>query len=197
MSRSLLTISLESNIDGKTAKELEYTFYGKLKDLSELNKAPGKEEHEQWKIPLDTDKAVKARLRMIDGRRFTMATKVKQQGQLGSAETEMDITEDMYKSLRLIAVDGYKKTRYEIPVAGTGLKWEIDVFLDHTGKQHPWVKIDLEVTSPDDKIPMFPLELEDLILQNGPRFTPEQERFVRRLWDVEWSRLDDVSVTSE
>lgn len=197
MAKSTETLSLEGHINGRMARELEYTFYGLLTDINQLNQAAQKEEHEQWRLPLANDDNGRrsARLRLIDNRRYTMASKIRRDGVLGCEEVECDISPDMFKHLKESAFDGYKKTRYNFPIPGTDRKWEIDVFFDRMGKPHPWVKIDLEVNTPEDPIPEFPLALERIIVQNSPKQTMAEKAFVRKLWQSEWQRLDAVAVT--
>ena len=185
-----LRIALEGAINGKAARELEYTFYGKLSNFDQLEQAVEVEEHEQWRLPLETEQPIKARLRLINGRRYTLTTKVARPGQLGVEEVNSDVTQDMFNHLKMAAVDGYKKSRYSFPIAGTSLKLEIDVFMDRSGNKHPWVKLDLEVASPDQRLPDLPIDFTELIVENGPKQTLEEKRFVRKLWDTEWQRLD-------
>lgn len=192
MSKKRHVLSFESLTQGKLNREMEYTFYMKLEDLSELENAQVVEEHEQWRIPLDTDKKFKMRIRKINNRLFTQATKLKREGMPGFEEVEATITQDQYEHYLVIAIDGYKKTRYCFQIPGTELKWEVDVFLDRVGNKHPWVKVDLEVNDPNMKIPDFPLKYDQFILDNGPKQTMEEMRFVRQLWESEWSRLDAV-----
>ena len=183
-------LALEGAIDGKKSRELEYTIYAKLKDMSQLTKAPEKEEHEQWQLPLKVEGPVRARLRLINGRRYTMTTKAKRDGVAGWEEVDSDIPEDLFNHLKEMCINGYKKTRYSFPIAGTNHKWEIDVFMDSSGKPHPWVKIDLEVDSPTDPIPDFHLEIEKCIIENHKSTTPDEERFVKKLWDDEWVKIE-------
>jgi hypothetical protein len=61
--------------------------------------------------------------------------------------------------------------------------------MDKMGKQHPWVKIDLEVADPNEKIPEFTLDVGDFIIESDKN-TPEEERKIRSLWDSEWLKLD-------
>jgi hypothetical protein len=191
MSKRLrLALSMEGMIDGKAYRELEYTFYGKIKDFAQLEQAFEKEEHEQWQIPLDTDGPLKLRIRLIDGRRPTMTTKIRRPGTHGAMEVDSDISMDAFLHLREGGVNGYKKTRYNFKVPGTDRKWEIDVFLTSTGDPHPWVKIDYEVGDPNESIPKLPIDFEQIIVEGGSKETLEERRFVRQLWDSEWSRLD-------
>ena len=193
MSKIRHVITLESVINGKLARELEYTLYGKLKDLDQLKQAFAVEEHEQWTIPVDTNLPFKQRLRLIDNRRYTMATKMRRAGVAGCEEVEDDIAPDMWRHLREVAVDGYRKTRYRFKAGSTGLIWEIDVFVDCMGQPHPWVKIDLEVPDVDTAVPELPVDIETLIVDNGPKQTMAEKRFIRQLWDSEWTRLDPAT----
>lgn len=185
------TLALE-DYDGIAHTEKEWTLYGKVKDFEQLAGAHVKEEHEQWKLPLDTDKPIRARLRLIDGRRFTMTTKEHVVGQLGAIEVDSDISRDMFYALLKAGVDGYKKTRYEFHIPGTNRKWEIDVFLDRFGNPHPWVKIDYEFDDPHEKLPELPIDFSEMIVEGGPKQTLAERRFVQSLWESEWSKLDPV-----
>ncbi len=190
---SRLRIALEGVINGKAARELEYTFYGKVANFEQLQEAVEVEEHEQWTLPLDTEQPIRTRLRLINNRRPTITTKLKRPGVLGFEEVNSDISNDLYQHLKIAAIDGYKKTRYNFPVHGTPLKWEIDVFLDRSGNPHPWVKIDFEVNDPKDRIPDLPIDITEIIIDGGPKQTLEEKRFVRLLWESEWQRIDAVA----
>lgn len=195
--RLRVALSLEGMIDGKAYQELEYTFFGKIKDFAQLERAQSSETHEQWQIPLDTDQPVKARIRLIDGKRPTLTTKVRKDGEHGAIEVDSDISMDLFKSLRLAAINGYKKTRYNFPVKGTDRKWEIDVFIGQNGEPHPWVKIDYEVGELSERIPKLPIDFEEIIVEGGKDQTMEEKRFVRHLWESEWSRLDAAPAFAE
>lgn len=191
MLRQRVRVSLENEKDiGQEVLELEYTFYGKIRDFSELTKAFRKEEHEQWILPIGDENApVRARLRAVDGNDFLLTTKTKREGQQGVLEITEVIHHAMFKQLTKVATDGYKKTRYIFRVPNSGLLWEIDVFQNQQGSPHVWVKIDLEVKSAEDKIPPLPIQFDDLILAHGPRWDKAQEDFVDNLWDKEWAKI--------
>lgn len=185
-----LNLSLE-DIDGKVHVEREFTIYAHMIDLSQLDDCESKETHEQWKLPLASDK-VRARLRLIDDRRHTMAVKKPLDGDsMGCYEVESDISPDMYKFLRLVSTDGYKKIRYNKQIPNSNLKWEIDVFFDQTGNPHPWVKIDMEIDINKDAFPKFPFDLSEIIIMDD-ELTNEQKSFIDNLWNVEWTKLDSA-----
>lgn len=184
-------VSMEGLIAGVAEREIEYTLYVRLDDIEELKKRAVKsEKHEQWSIPTGKpDCKSKERIRLIDGIRPTQAVKTREDGKVGVEEVEDDITMDMFIAKRRMAVDGYFKTRYFIPATIRGLIWEIDVFYTNGGDLSPWVKVDLEVKSLNDPIPMFPLATNKVIYADDElQFTDRQ--IVKRLWDEEWQRID-------
>lgn len=191
MLRQRIRVSLENEKDiGQEVLELEYTFYAKIHDFADLEKAFKKEEHEQWILPIGDENApVRARLRAVDGRDFLLTTKSKRDGQPGVIEITEVIHQAMFRQLTKVATDGYKKTRYIFRVPNSDRIWELDVFQNQQGDKHVWAKLDLEVKSVEDKIPELPIQFDDLILVNGPRWDKAQEDFVDNLWDKEWAKI--------
>ena len=178
-------ISLEA-VDGKLAKELEFCMYAELLNVDDLKKAASKELHEQWTLVVDDESGRKARLRAINDARWVLTAKSKIEGGFGSNEVECDISRDMYEQLVKLCFDGYVKTRYMFPAENTGLTWEVDVFLDQAGGQHPWVKIDLEVTSPDQELPQLPFGVRSIIYADNPNMSSAEKGIIKNLWDKEW-----------
>lgn len=187
------TVLAMESINGGPTQEIEYTFYGRLANPEQLEQARERFVHEQWQINFEEkDNGVKSRIREIDGRRWVFTTKKTVPGVLGVEEEECDITQGMFATLRLVAVNGYKKVRYNFPILGTDRKWEVDVFLNSQGENSLWVKIDLEVSSASDPIPKLPLDFTDLIVHQGDDITAEEDRFIGYLWNEEWAKLDNV-----
>lgn len=202
-----ISLGLEAIADGQKRQELEYTFYGKLDDLSvlETDKVNSKEGHEQYFIPLESDH-IGMRIRRINLTNFVMTVKARRDGVKGKEEVEQDITEDMFNLLRETATSGYKKTRYVIPVEGTDLKWEVDVFKDAVEQVNNWIKLDLEVPEVDTPLPELPFSLSESIVAQGDRKTDEEVTVIDRLWQKDWNILadnppvsspEDNSVTTE
>jgi hypothetical protein len=186
--RIFRSLGLEANPLVK-GREIEYTIYAQLKDMSQLESAPEREEHEQWRIGLKKDSPVKMRIRATNGRKYSMTTKAKRPGMVGVEEETTDVTQKQFEHLRETGSDGYRKTRYTFPITGTERCWEIDVFMDRLGKPSSWVKIDLEVADPNEAIPEFGLDVGDFIIERADN-TPDEERKIRSLWDTEWLKLD-------
>lgn len=187
-------VSIEGQVDGKARKELEYTFYGKVADLSQLGRAIHKEVHEQWSLKLDTDKEARVRIRAINNMRWIMTTKYKYEGVLGWEEVECDISKDMFEHLKKVSERGYFKTRYNFRVEGSDLLWELDVFKDINGQDHPWVKLDLEVSEEiKGKFPKLPVDFVkgEFIAHQNKEQTEQESGFIKNLWKKEWVSLDE------
>ena len=185
-------VSTEGAVDGKRTRELEYTIYGKLADLSQLSSAIHKEEHEQWLLPVETEADAKVRIRAINNMRWVLTTKLKYEGKQGCEEVECDISKDMFDDLKLLSTGGMKKMRYVFKADQSDLVWEVDVFKGADGKDHPWVKFDLEVADASVKIPPLPMDVikDTLIARQGDAKTPEDSAQIKRLWSEEWVSLD-------
>lgn len=183
-------LSQEGMADGKRHIELEYTFYGKMADPTQLERAVHKEEHEQWNLPVDSANGGKIRIRAINDMRFILTTKIKRDGQLGQEEVEVDISRDMFNAMREMAIGGMKKTRYVFKIEGSDKVWEIDVYKDSLGKDHPWVKIDLEIEKPSDRVPDRPVNFTELIVHQPSQQTDAEKAFIDKLWGQEWVSLD-------
>lgn len=186
-------VSLESLGDGVTQREIEHTIYTEIHDFEELKRRAIKvERHEQWSIPLDKERQRaegKQRIRLIDDARATMCIKTVPATGVGFHENELDIPMDTFRALRSLAVDGYVKTRYTLATNVNGLVWEVDVFMGKGGQPHPWVKVDLEVKSLEDPIPVFPIAHGATIYGDGDLTMTEQHR-LKKLWEEEWLKLD-------
>ncbi len=178
--------------------ELEYTFYGKLKNILDLDKyAIRKEVYEQWLVPVETDINGKARIREVDGSKWILTTKIRRANIRGSEEVECFISKDMYLALKEMGTGGYKKIRYFFAVPNSDLVWEIDAFYTRQGNLSDWVKIDLEVPDPGTRIPAVPIPFTAIISHQPKEYTGEERRTVNHLWDELWVSLDADQLAPE
>lgn len=192
MNVDLENLKMEA-IDGERHIEREYTAYAEVADFEWTNDAKHRELHEQWKINYAEGSKVTGRLRLINNRRYTEAVKQPLRGEEGYYECEQDISPDMFEMKKLACTDGYLKERFEFPIEGTDLKWEVDVFKSRSGGRSKWIKIDLEYHSKNDPIPDFPIDIvgHPIIME---RVMPaDVEDFVNKLWDEEWLKLEHSS----
>lgn len=182
-------VSVESYM-ATPSREKEFTMYAELASLDELDRlAVDKEKHEQWKLPTDSHIKGSIRLRATNDRRFEITSK-QFISDVESIETTSLLIKSAFDELKKFCVDGYYKIRYTMPVEGTDLKWEFDVFYTKGGAQSPWVKIDLEVNSLDTTIPDLPVAVRKLILANDPELTRGDQAMIDKLWSDEWAKIE-------
>jgi CYTH domain-containing protein len=177
------------NYDGKLQQELEFTIYAKVSNLRQIETlAVRQERHEQWDLPIDKPTALdgRVRLRKIDDQQTTMTTKIRRKGNVAFEEVNLDISEAAFNHLREFCKRGFNKTRYDIPIPNTSLKWEVDVFFAQSGVPHNWVKIDLEVDDLNVRIPDLPFEVEDCFFADEPNLPADKRQLLDDLWNVEW-----------
>lgn len=168
-------------------EEIEYMFYLKLEDFSQLEKAKYKEKQYQWSIKFAKDNLesiVRVR-KTVSGSetKYILTSKVDIYGLDGKWELERDVEEHHYTALYELAENGMIKDRYFFPIDGTDLVWEIDVFSDEEGNPNPWVKVDLEVNKRLATIPEFPVDYSEAIINQKEEWTPEEKKFVGNFYE--------------
>lgn len=190
-------LAVEEISDGKTFHEIEHTLYGRIVNMTDLLKAASKEHHEQWEIKLPkTDKnAGKGTMRVrmtipdvnnISGTDYVQTIKVKtDDGHVDSNPSQS--SEEGFKQFAMLAEAGMIKDRFNYPIVGTDLVWEIDLFYlpdaeVGSGKYHEWVKIDLETPDADLELPELPIEIVDIFVDKKDK-SEEQEAFLSGLYD--------------
>lgn len=176
--------------EAKTLKEHEYTWYGKLRARSLLDKAKTICEQEQWSLftPETVDGPFHGSVRVRHSKYtrgsaengakdfYMMTVKVFEKGKPGCRETEFEINKTVFDQFKLLCADGMRKVRYSFPLSN-GLELEVDV----PEKETEWVKIDLEV-EPDQVFKLKPMEnFKDLIREDDPSLSKEEKRKIERI----------------
>lgn len=166
-------IGLEDLENGQKAREKEYVWYGRLTDSSELKKAISQEKQRQSAVK---GKGGTIRVRETIGLgqvRYTLTAKA-YTGFGDAQEVSLPVSKDLHEVFKAISGESMDKIRYTIPIEGSDLKWEVDVFIDAQGNPKEWVKIDLEVPEEINEWPPLPVTLADTIFGGNSEYTPEQ-----------------------
>lgn len=205
LSTCIRGIALEEVADGKSNKEIEHVFYGRITDFSVLERATGDiEEHEQWelKIPKTNENATRGGIRIrrtyiVGGRgtdQYVLTTKTYPDGSDTALELPVPTTRENFLQFQALSSRGMIKHRYPFKVEGTDLVFEVDMFLKPGSKMldkdyFEWCKIDLEVTDRSAKIPPLPFELADMIPPKalGPH-TQQQSDQIKQLYETMFIR---------
>lgn len=184
--REVVTPSMEAGGE-KTLEEIEYIFFLKVKDLNEIRqKAKSWETQEQWSIlfpKFGMESIVRVRRTVKDSvEKFVLTSKIAIDSVKGKWELEEEVERSHFDVIKERAESGMIKERYFFPIEGTDLVWEFDVFKDSNGKDIEWVKVDLEVPAPLDRIPPFPVAFTDSVLKQPKQRSDEEASFVSRLF---------------
>ncbi len=197
---------LEDDSSGVASTEVEYVYYAKLKDPSILEKATHTEAQEQWnfKVAKSDKNVAEGRLRVrkttIDGKVDYVLTIKTEQKALQATTTQintntllasqnlrevgLEATEDVFEMFKLMADQGMIKTRYNLPVEGTNLVFEVDRFVLPNGEFSEWVKVDLEVKCKLTELPKLPEGFTDIIYNQKDNQTEEEKELVWRLYET-------------
>ncbi len=178
--------------DAETLVELEYTWYGRLTDRSQLDQAVSVEHQEQWSVNAKLEEnakyggSIRVRKsvlkktgdRAIVEPTYMLCIKAFESNKRGCLENEFSVNEETFKQFRRIAESGMIKTRYTFPIAGTDYAFEVDVY-----EGTDWVKIDLEIDNPKFVIPDLPVKLEGCFKDNQPNRSEAQQKLIDELMD--------------
>lgn len=191
--KSAFQIAMEgARPDGTKHVEREITMYALLYDLQDIRSISSSQEtHEQWNVKTD-DENSRMRIRLTDDVEYSATTKEKTKDQFAAIETEQIVSRDFFEALKKMSKDGYRKTRFNIPIEGADNIWEVDVFKTASGESSLWVKVDYEFVRGETKLPELPFEYKELII---PDIQEGYKDEIDRLWNKEWARLDGYEET--
>ena len=171
--------------NGTAQKELEYVFYGKLTDFTELERAAGKETHEQWEIRVEAgDKNPFpgcVRVRRYQGERYVQCIKVITPGEDAKDEVELEVTKDIFEFVKKLATGGSNKVRYIFEIPESKNVWEVDVYVKPDGTYEEWCKIEMEVKEPVDSVPKLPVSCTDVIVNQYKNRTEDEHAKIKEL----------------
>lgn len=178
---------------GKAVREKEHVVFARLLDFSQLKGAKKATIQEQYGVSIDkSDKnagAGKIRVRKVTRRNghthYEMTTKSKVTE--GSIEVTVPTTEENFIQMKVLSDGGMFKHRYEFPIKGTGLKWEIDAVPDGNGGYFPWVRAEIEVKDLKAPLPEFPIKTEEIIFP--PQFSEMSEEEWKQKTDELYQRF--------
>lgn len=164
-------LAMESEpADGKLRTEREFTYYAKIVDPSELERADSKEDQEQWSMRVSPQDhltyAGETRMRRIvregEEPKYILTAKTFKVGDFGKDEVETEASEAMFNLYKRLSNSGMIKRRHCFN-RPDGLVWEVDVYYTPDGQMVPWVKVDLEVKDEREAPQDFPIQLTDVI----------------------------------
>lgn len=197
-----LSLALEDIADGKIRDEEELVYYCKITDFKQLEKAASKEFQEQWEIKVPRSDSntgsgcVRVRCTGEENKEYTLTAKVHTKQADKRLENTIESTEDMFNLFAVLASSGMRKMRYNFPVEGTKLVFEVDIYFKDDGSMAEYCKVDLELVEKVSKIPELPLKFDSVLLQ-GVDNTDTEKAFIRGLYDTVFLTKKRLAVKPE
>ncbi len=176
--------ALEDLENGVAAKEKEYVWYGRLTDLSVLEKAIGKEAQSQASIKQNNGTIRVRKVTENGSVRFVLTAKA-WKGRGECDEVSQASSNDLYDVFCKMAGQTMDKVRFKFPGPNNTV-FELDMFTNPDGSYKEWCKVDWEVPDVVTDFPPLPFVLEDVIFGGNDDYTPEQRKEVDRLLNKEF-----------
>lgn len=170
----LSMLALEDIADGNVAREKEYVWYGRLTNPEQLKNAASFSVQKQSSVK-GKGGTIRVRETTANGQVDYTLTAKAYVGYGDANEVSLPVSKDMCEVFKQLSGESMDKIRYEFPIEGTDLKWEVDLFIDSEGKPKEWVKIDLEVPAAINEWPVLPVLLADTIFGGNSEYTAEQK----------------------
>lgn len=182
--------------DSKSAKRMtSFTVYALISDINELSRATYLDNREFYYISLDPQFRDIIEMLVVDisGEQFELVTRKLNGDKVNFTDTTSEINAETFTSLKSISEIGFKHKYLQFPIPGTEDVWEVSVFLDNDGHDHPWVRLEL-FTDDTATISEPPFTVSQFIVEGDPQNPPQSVEHIRNLWMREYSKIDTTDV---
>lgn len=188
-----LSIATEEDKSGNALDENEYVIYGILADRSALANAKQVIQQSQATLKYPNG-SIRIRRTVENGVVDYISTAKEFIPNGGRKEASISASQAQYDIYCKLAGSTLDKVRYTFPTGviqthqgeEKELMWEVDVFQDESGKDHSWIKIDLEYYEPLTALPGVPVALDNMIFSFKNEYTPEQKDQIKELYSALW-----------
>lgn len=182
--------------DVKDAKRMtSFTVYALLTDINDLDKATYLDNREFFYVSLDKryDNVIEMMVVDISGMQFELVTRKLKADKVNFIDTTSIINPETFDALKMSSDLGFKHKYLQFPIPDTEEVWEVSVFLDNDGHDHPWVRCEL-FTDDVSKVAALPFPIDKFIVEGDPQNLREDTDIIRELWLKGYSRTDTSDV---
>tara|TARA_B100000530_G_scaffold248643_1_gene163292 strand:- start:125 stop:733 length:609 start_codon:yes stop_codon:yes gene_type:complete len=182
--------------DRKDAKRMtSFTVYALLENIDDLAKATYLDNREFFYVSLDKryDDVIEMMVVDVSGSQFELVTRKLKADKVNFIDTTCLINPETFDALKSFSDLGFKHKYLQFPIPGTEEVWEVSVFLDNNGHDHPWVRCEL-FTDDVSKVTSLPFPIQKFIVEGDPQNTKEDVNIIRELWLKGYSRTDTSDV---
>lgn len=182
--------------DRKDAKRMtSFTVYALISDINDLDQATYLDNREFFYVSLDKRYLDIIEMMVVDisGMQFELVTRKLQPDKVNFIDTTCLINPETFEALKATSDLGFKHKYLQFPIPDTEEVWEVSVFLDNDGHDHPWVRCEL-FTDQVANIAALPFKVKQFIVEGDPQNPKEAVSLIRALWMKEYSRTDTSDV---
>lgn len=102
---------------------------------------------------------------------------------------ETPLSKEAFNQLRQLGARGFKYRQHRFDIPYTPNAWLADVFQNHTGEDHPWIRLTLAAQDTEMDMPVVPFPVDAHVFEYDPNNTPEEEQIISDLWNRKWMSL--------
>lgn len=182
--------------DRKEAKRMtSFTVYALITDINELASATYLDNREFFYVSLDPryNDVIEMMVVDVSGSQFELVTRKLQADKVNFIDTTCIINPETFDALKSFSDLGFKHKYLQFPIPDTDEVWEVSVFLDNNGQDHPWVRCEL-FTDDLSNVSALPFTADRFIVEGDPQNPKEAVELIRQLWLKEYSRTDTSDV---
>ena len=172
-----------------------FTVYALMCDLNDLGNATYRDNREFYYVSLAPKYQNIIEMMVVDisGQQFELVTRKLKPDRVNFIDTVSEITPETYLAMKSMSDIGFKHTYLQFAIPGTVDVWEVSVFIDNDGHDHPWVRLEL-FTDRTETISELPFTVSQFIVEGDPQNTPQSVEHIRQLWLKHYSRIDTTDV---
>lgn len=184
------TVQRDSNrMNQRKINYADLVLYVQLKTLESLSECNAVSNIEEWLLDVNNDTVgpkVALSIAAENEMTHTLTSWVETGESVKPTMIETPLSKEAYTHLKEIGVRGFHYRRHRFDIPYTKNAWLADVFKNHMGEDHPWVRLTLAAQETDMEMPVVPFPVEAYVFENDPTNTEEEEQIIRDLWYRKW-----------
>lgn len=184
------TVLRDSNrLSQRKIRYSDLVLYVKLETLDSLAMCTAINNMEYWSLDVnngDTGNRVELSVAAENDKVFTLNTWMSSEDGTHPSVVQTPLSQEAYNQLKGIGVRGYHYRQHRFDIPYTKNAWLADVFKNHVGEDHPWIRLTLAAEDTEMEMPIVPFPVSAHIFEYDPENSSEEEQFIRDLWNRKW-----------
>ena len=190
---SEFTVLRDSNrLSQRKINYADLVLYVHLKSLDSLAECSAIANMEEWALAVNNEEVgpkVALSIMSENDMIHTLVSWLDNGESLKPSVVETPLSKEAYAQLKELGVRGYKYRQHRFDIPYTKNAWLADVFQNHTGEDHPWIRLTLAAQDTDMEMPIVPFPVDAHVFEYDPENTPEEEQVISDLWNRKWMSI--------